>query len=102
MAGAGTGKTTALLERARQLVVRHRVAPAQVALITYTTKAAREARDRLRRSGLPGTGGIVASTIHAFCFRLICRHHRLLGFAAAPSVLTNNAQRKALFRECIQ
>lgn len=102
VAGAGTGKTTALLERARQLVVRHRVPPGQVALITYTSKAAREARDRLRRSGLPGTGGIVASTIHAFCFRLICWHHGLLGFAGAPSVFTSNTQRKSLFRECIQ
>ena len=49
-AGAGTGKTTALVARVTNLVASGRVGLAQVAAITFTEAAAAELRERIRRS----------------------------------------------------
>ncbi len=49
-AGAGTGKTTALVARVTNLVASGRVALAEVAAITFTEAAAAELRERIRLS----------------------------------------------------
>ncbi|MEL7974351.1 UvrD-helicase domain-containing protein [Isoptericola sp. F-RaC21] len=47
-AGAGSGKTTALVQRVRTLVLRDGVRLRNVAAVTFTEKAGAELRDRLR------------------------------------------------------
>lgn len=47
------------------------VAPWSILLLTYTKRMAAEARDRLARQGLPGAHRVVASTVHAQCFRIL-------------------------------
>ncbi len=47
-AGAGTGKTTALVDRVVSLIARGRVAVRELAAITFTEAAAGELRDRIR------------------------------------------------------
>src|SRR5205807_332307 len=47
-AGAGTGKTTALVSRIVELVARDELAMERLAAITFTEAAAAELRDRLR------------------------------------------------------
>jgi ATP-dependent exoDNAse (exonuclease V) beta subunit len=47
-AGAGTGKTTELVKRIREIVMTDDVPLRQVAAVTFTEKAAAELRDRLR------------------------------------------------------
>ncbi|MBI03676.1 MAG: hypothetical protein CL468_06560, partial [Acidimicrobiaceae bacterium] len=49
-AGAGTGKTTALVGRMIALVVDEGIAVEEIAAITFTEKAAAELADRFRRS----------------------------------------------------
>ncbi|GII98239.1 ATP-dependent exoDNAse (exonuclease V) beta subunit [Sediminihabitans luteus] len=49
-AGAGSGKTTALVQRVRTLVLRDGVRLRNVAAVTFTEKAGAELRDRLRGS----------------------------------------------------
>jgi ATP-dependent helicase/nuclease subunit A len=94
-AGAGTGKTTALVNRVVALV-KSGIAIDRIAAITFTERAAAELKDRVRQ-GLAeaqtcpdGTGEVEAalksldlaqmSTIHAFCRGLILR------FAAEAAV----------------
>jgi ATP-dependent helicase/nuclease subunit A len=48
-AGAGTGKTSTLVGRYLWLL-EHRITPRQIAAITFTEKAAREMRNRIRRA----------------------------------------------------
>jgi ATP-dependent exoDNAse (exonuclease V) beta subunit len=66
-AGAGTGKTTLLVDRAYEAVVTHRLPIRTVALVTFMEKAAAELRerlgDRLRRA--LETGGSDAAWIRA-------------------------------------
>jgi ATP-dependent helicase/nuclease subunit A len=58
-AGAGTGKTSLLVERALNLVVGRDVPITAVAAITFTEKAAAELRDRLA-AGLDAVRGLAA------------------------------------------
>ena len=58
-AGAGTGKTHTLTHKIRDLVRQGRAAPHEIAVVTFTTKAAAELRERL--ADLPG---IEIGTIH--------------------------------------
>src|SRR5437879_11854246 len=58
-AGAGTGKTTVLVDRIVALVAAGRVRMATLAAITFTEAAAAELRDRVRQ-GLERAGGDAA------------------------------------------
>ena len=61
VAGAGTGKTHTLVAKIRDLIGQHRAAPHEIAVVTFTNKAAGELRVRL--ADLPG---IEIGTIHHF------------------------------------
>ena len=49
-AGAGTGKTTALVSRIVELVARNHLPMERLAAITFTEAAAAELRDRVRQA----------------------------------------------------
>lgn len=71
LAGAGSGKTHTLTHRVARLVSEG-VPPDQIAVMTFTRKAAAELQDRLQ--DLLGSGAVLAmtiGTIHSLCFRLL-------------------------------
>src|ERR1700742_3864110 len=78
-AGAGSGKTSVLVERFARSVLADGVDVAAILGITFTEKAAAELRDRirarLRELGADGaaraTEGAFISTIHGFCARVL-------------------------------
>ena len=78
-AGAGTGKTSVLVERFVQAVCDRGLPVDAVLVITYTRRAAGELRGRIRaalrergRHDLArGLDGAWISTVHGFCFRLL-------------------------------
>ena len=53
-AGAGSGKTSVLVERYLRLVLEHGASPREVAAVTFTRKAAGELRQRIRSRLLEG------------------------------------------------
>jgi DNA helicase-2/ATP-dependent DNA helicase PcrA len=74
LAGAGTGKTRAVVHRIAYAVATGVVDPARVLAVTFTTRAAGELRGRLRQLGavaVPGTGmdRVQALTFHAAALR---------------------------------
>lgn len=62
LAGAGTGKTTAITHRIAYGVASGVYSPHRVMALTFTARAAAELRSRLR---LLGAGGVSARTFHA-------------------------------------
>ena len=86
-AGAGTGKTTVLVERFVRAVCEQGIDVESILVITYTRKAAGELRARiraaLRERGRPDLArrldGAWVSTIHGFCARLLRAHPFAVG-----------------------
>src|SRR5438445_11806320 len=78
-AGAGSGKTSVLVERFVRSVLDDGIEAAAILTITFTDKAAAEMRDRIRERlrtlGAPAearaTEGAFISTIHGFCARVL-------------------------------
>jgi ATP-dependent helicase/nuclease subunit A len=100
-AGAGTGKTTVLVERYARAVHERGLAIDSVLAITYTERAAGELRGRIRRR-LAELGrhdlareldGAWISTIHAFCQRLLKAHPFEAGVDPQFRVLDENQAR---------
>jgi ATP-dependent exoDNAse (exonuclease V) beta subunit len=89
-AGAGSGKTSVLVERFVRAVREDGIAPGRILAITFTERAAGELRARVRarllelgeRQAARDTEGAPIGTFHGFCARLL-RVHALAGGPAA-------------------
>jgi len=71
IAGAGSGKTRALTARYAYLVEDVGLSPANILCITFTNKAAREMKTRLRHMLGDGIDTSFVSTLHSFCVRVL-------------------------------
>lgn len=73
-AGAGSGKTRVLTLRIAHLIAERGASPSHILALTFTNKAAREMRQRLR--DLPGVSirGLTAGTFHSVCAALLREH----------------------------
>jgi ATP-dependent helicase/nuclease subunit A len=80
-AGAGSGKTSVLVERFVRHVLEDEIPVGEILAITFTDKAAAELRERIRarlrelgaREQARATEGAFISTIHGFCARVLRR-----------------------------
>ena len=67
LAGAGSGKTRVIVERALYLMQVHAVKPSEILAVTFTNKAAHEMRQRIaRRVGGDYSDQMAICTFHAF------------------------------------
>ena len=80
IAGAGTGKTTVLTQRAANLIRAGHARPDEILALTYTDNAAEEMKKRVR-SELAGQDceGLQALTFHAWCNGLLKRRGAAFG-----------------------
>jgi ATP-dependent exoDNAse (exonuclease V) beta subunit len=109
VAGAGTGKTTALVGRIVELVRSGRAALREIAAITFTEAAAAELRQRIRDmlnevgEEHPEEARLVAArqevdeaaicTLHAFAQRILIEHSVAAGIPPGFDVLDETAER---------
>ncbi len=80
-AGAGSGKTSSLVDRIVNMVDHGRVPVHRIAAITFTEAAARELRTRVRDAmvsrRVPGAGDVESAaftTLHGFALRILTDH----------------------------
>jgi ATP-dependent helicase/nuclease subunit A len=94
-AGAGSGKTSVLVERFVRAVCEDGVAPGRILAITFTERAAGELRERVRRrfaelderEAARDTEAAFVSTFHGFCARLLRAHPLLAGLDPEFAIL---------------
>jgi DNA helicase II / ATP-dependent DNA helicase PcrA len=75
LAGAGTGKTTVLVERIAWLIEQRHAKPEEILAITFTENAAAELKARVERR-LRRRAAIWAGTFHAYCFAILKRNRQ--------------------------
>lgn len=75
LAGAGSGKTRVMTARTVHLILHAGVQPRQIMVVTFTTKAAEEMKQRIARELPPRQAGeLVAGTFHSIFFRMLLHH----------------------------
>ena len=95
-APAGTGKTEALARRTERFVNNPASGHARVLVVTYTTRAANEFRERLRGRVGNLMHRITADTLHGFSQTLLAIHGSHVGLPSDFQVLANDADRADL------
>lgn len=75
LAGAGTGKTSVLVERIARLIENKHATPEEILAITFTDNAASEMKERVERR-LARKTPISAATFNAYCQRILKRNAR--------------------------
>jgi len=86
-AGAGSGKTSVLVERFVRAVLEDGIAPSRILAITFTERSAGELAERIRarflelhqRESARDTEAAFLGTFHGFCARLLRAHPLLAG-----------------------
>jgi len=97
LAGAGTGKTAALTARLAHLLWTRKAYPSEILSVTFTNKAAREMRERVRNlvgdvvEGMPWLG-----TFHAIGAKMLRRHAELVGLQSNFTILDTDDQLRLL------
>jgi ATP-dependent helicase/nuclease subunit A len=107
-AGAGTGKTSVLVERFVRAVREDGVAPGRILAITFTDRAAGELRERVRerfvglgeREAARDTEGAFVSTFHGFCARLLRTHALAAGLEPEFEILDEGLAGRLRERAC--
>ena len=79
LAGAGSGKTKVLTSRIAKLID-DGISPANILAITFTNKAAKEMRDRVRNLVGNDANYIQISTFHSLGLKLIKENYDFLGY----------------------
>ena len=75
LAGAGTGKTSVLVERIARLIELQHARPDEILAITFTENAAREMKERVEKR-LGRKAAIAAATFNAYCQSILRRNGR--------------------------
>lgn len=96
MAGAGSGKTRVLTHRIAYLMVEKGVNPYNILAITFTNKAAREMRDRIRAMMGGVAEEIWISTFHSMCVRILRRDIDRIGFNRNFTILDSTDQQSVI------
>ncbi len=92
VAGAGTGKTTILVNRLADILAQEKLTSDRVLLLTFTEKAAQEMEERADRLLPYGYLDLWINTFHGFCERLLREHALDIGLPADFRVLSATEQ----------
>jgi DNA helicase-2/ATP-dependent DNA helicase PcrA len=96
LAGAGSGKTRVLTERAAALVARHGQPAEALLVITFTNRAANELRGRLETLLGEAAGRMTIGTFHAVCHRMLRAHANRAGRSPRFSVYDAHQSRRLI------
>lgn len=91
IAGAGTGKTTVLVEKIKYLISKKLARPEEILALTFTEKAAQEIEERVDKVLPYGYFQTWIYTFHSFCDRILREDANHIGLSAGYK-LQNQAE----------
>lgn len=94
LAGAGSGKTTVLVNRIAYILKCELCKPWQILAITFTNKAAGELKERICNAVEEGGADIWAATFHSTCARILRRYGDKIGYTSHFTVYGTDDQKK--------
>ena len=100
LAGAGSGKTTVLVNRIAYILQSGLCQPWQILAITFTNKAAGELKERICSAVPEGGDEIWAATFHSTCARILRRWGERIGYSSHFTVY-DTADQKSLIKKAM-
>ena len=101
LAGAGSGKTRVITYRIANLIENHEIMPYQILAITFTNKAAKEMRERVKNLVGDRALDMWISTFHSACVRILRREIDKLGYNKNFTIYDSDDQ-KSLVKQCME
>ena len=99
LAGAGSGKTGVICQKVAYLIQKCDYKARNIAAVTFTNKAARELKERIKRMlGKDLTRGLTVSTFHSLGLDIVRREIKILGYKPGFT-LFDDQDSLALLRE---
>lgn len=94
-AGPGAGKTHAMVTRAAYMI-EDGVDPSKMLMFTFTKKAANEMKERVAAKIGEKARGIMISTYHSFCMRILREYAETLGWNKCFSIFDDDDKNQVL------
>ena len=101
LAGAGSGKTRVLTYRMAHTIEDLGIYPYKILAITFTNKAAKEMKDRVKKLVGDKAEDMWISTFHSTCVRILRREIEHLGYKKNFTIYDSSDQ-KTLITECMK
>lgn len=96
LAGAGSGKTRVLIHKVLHLIENERVHPNEIVMITFTNKAAREMKDRIKHASNKELVLGYVGTFHSFCSSILRRSGVHIGIPHNFTIYDDDDQEQLL------
>jgi len=101
LAGAGSGKTRVLTHRIAHMIDDLGIASYSILAITFTNKAAKEMKDRVKKLIGERADSMWISTFHSICVRILRREIDKMGYKSSFTIYDSSDQ-KTLVKECMR
>jgi len=106
LAGAGSGKTNTMTHRIAYLIAEKKVQPSRILGLSFTNKASTELKERVKKlvtkiAGPKSTNGLVVSTFHSLCVRILREFAHRIGYTPEFSILDPSDQ-EGIVREILK
>ncbi len=101
LAGAGSGKTTVLVNRIAYMMKNNAVSPYNILAITFTNKAANEMKTRIEAIIGSVSEGMWISTFHSCCVRILRGCIDKIGFEK-NFVIYDSDDTKTVIKDCLK
>lgn len=101
LAGAGSGKTTVVVNKIAYILEQGLARPYEILAITFTNKAANEMKERVEALIGEHADGMWIHTFHACCMRILRRYIHLLGYES-DFVIYDTSDQKTLIKRCMK
>ncbi len=102
LAGAGSGKTTVVVNKIAYILEQKLAKPWQILAITFTNKAANEMKERIEKSVGEDAGSMWIGTFHSLCMRILRRDIERLGGYTRDFVIYDAADQKTLMKRVLK